>query len=152
MALDIKKANRRLLEEAYGNGNLDVYDELCDESCRFHDPFAGDLGVREEKQACTGYRAAFPDLRPTFLGNYADGDTVVTHWRMTGTHRGPLMGIAPTGKTSTVEGISIARFRNGRIVEAWVQWDAYGMLRQLGVAPAAVMTTGTGTTERRTHA
>ena len=151
MAVDIKKAHRRLIEEAFGKGNLEVYDEVCDASCRFHDPFTGDSGLREEKQACLGYRAAFPDLKPTILAGYADGDTVITHWRMSGTHRGSLMGLEATGKGGTVEGISIAKFRNGRIAEAWVQWDALGLFRQLGVTPSAFTPAGAGGPEKRTH-
>jgi len=81
------------------------------------------------------YRTAFPDLKPTIISSWADGDTAVTHWRMSGTHQGHLMGIDPTGKRCIVEGISIAKFRRGKLVESWVQWDALGLMRQLGVAP-----------------
>jgi hypothetical protein len=54
---------------------------------------------------------------PTILATYADGDTVITQWRMTGTHQKPLMNIQPTGKQCTVDGISIGRFRSGKLVE-----------------------------------
>lgn len=151
MAVDIRKAHRRLIEEAFGKGNLEAYDEICDASCRFHDPLAGDSGLQEEKQICVMYRSAFPDLRPTILASYADGDTAVTHWRMTGTNRGSLMGAEPTGKSGEVEGISIAKFRNGRIAETWVQWDALGLFRQLGVVPSAMMGAGAAVSETRAH-
>jgi len=62
---------------------------------------------------------------------------------MTGTHQGTLMGIAPTGSRCTVEGISVSRFRAGRLVEEWAQWDALGLLRQIGAAPSQ----GAGRTE-----
>lgn len=134
MAVDIKQAQRRLIEEAFGKGNFDVYDEICDPSYRTHDPVAGDADLKQEKENCRRYRTAFPDLTPTILRSWvdADGDTCICHWRMTGTHQAPLMGVAPTGRRCTVEGISISHFRGGKLVEDWVQWDALGLMRQLG--------------------
>ena len=46
------------------------------------------------------------------------------------------MGIAPTGKYSTVTGMNIDRYQNGKIVESWSNYDMFGMLQQLGVVPA----------------
>jgi predicted ester cyclase len=152
MAVDMKQLSRRLLEEAFGKGNLEVFDEVCDRGCRSHDPVTGDADLQKAKEVCRGYKTAFPDLACTILGSYADGDTVVTHWRMNGTHQKPLMGVEATGKRCTVEGVAIDRFRGGKIVESWVQWDALGLLRQLGVAPE--MTAGGSAPragERRPH-
>jgi predicted ester cyclase len=137
MAVDIKQAHRQLLEEAFGKGRLDAFDEICDRGFKTHDPVAGDADLRKAKQDCATYRSAFPDLRCTILAQVLDGDTVVTHWRMSGTHDGTLMGIEPTGARCTVEGISLGRFRGGKLVEDWVQWDGLGLMRQLGVGMGA---------------
>lgn len=151
MAVEIKQVHRRLIEEAFGKGNLEVFDECCEAGYRAHDPVSGDADLREEKEICRGYRTAFPDLKPTILGCWSDGDTVVTHWRMTGTHQKPLMGIQPTGARCTVEGMTVARFRAGKVAEEWSQWDALGLMRQLGVEqmPEAARRGGA---ERRPHA
>jgi SnoaL-like polyketide cyclase len=135
MAVDLKQNVRRLFEEAYGKGNTGIFDEVCDPSYRGHDPLAGDLDLRQVKEQCKGYKTAFPDLKPTILSSYMDGECVVTQWRMSGTHQGSLMGIDPTGKRCTVDGITIMKFRGARIVEDWTQWDALGLMRQLGAAP-----------------
>ena len=71
---------------------------------------------------------------------------------MNGTHQGALMGIAPTGARCTCEGISIGRFKGGKLVEDWVQWDGLGLMRQLGVAPSAQPGASAGGTEKRPHA
>ncbi len=136
MAIDMKQASRRLIEETFGKGRLDVYDEICAADYRSHDPFNGESTLEQEKELCRSYRAAFADLKPTVLASWSDGETVTTHWRMTGVHTGTLKGIAPTGARCTVEGISVGRYRNGRLAESWVQWDALGLLRQVGVAPS----------------
>ena len=151
MAVDMKQAMRRLIDEVFGKGNADVLDELCDAGFRSHDPLVGDADLRQEKENCRMYKTAFPDLTPTILGSFAEGDTVVTHWRMTGTHQKPLLGIPATGKRCTCEGMSIDRFRGGKIVESWVQWDALGLLRQLGVAPS-LGAGAPGRSESRSHA
>lgn len=150
MAIDIKQAHRRLMEEAWGKGNFDVFDEVCDAGYRGHDPLEGESDLRKTVELCRSYRAAFPDMKVTLLGSYADGDTVVTHWRMTATHKKPFMGIEPKGVRGTVEGVSIGKFRGGKLAEEWVQWDALGLLRQLGVAPK--LETGAPTRETRPHA
>lgn len=136
MGIDIKQAHRRLMEEAFGKGNLEAFDEICESGYREHDPVTGDADLRQAKENCRMYRTAFPDLKPSVLASYSEGDTVVTHWRFTGTHQGRLMSVEPTGKRCTCEGISIGRFRGGKLTEDWVQWDALGLMRQLGVAPA----------------
>jgi predicted ester cyclase len=66
----------------------------------------------------------------------AEGDKVVTRWRMRGTHRGEFRGIAPTDKEVEVTGIGIFRFSPaGKVVESWDSLDELGMLQQLGAIP-----------------
>jgi predicted ester cyclase len=151
MAVDIKQAHRRLIEEAFGKGNLAAFDEICDPGYQAHDPMTGDADLQKEKENCRMYRNAFPDLKPQFLASCTEGDMVVTQWRMTGTHQKALMGIEPTGTRCTVDGISLGRFRAGKLVEEFTQWDALGLLRQLGAAPT-LQAGGTGRTgEKRPH-
>ncbi len=150
MAIDIKQAHRRLIEEVWAKGNFDVASEVCDPSYRSHDPLQPDTDLRATVESARTYRTAFPDMKVTFLGSWAEGDTCVTHWRMTATHKKAFMGIEATGVRGTVEGINIAKFRGGKLVEEWVQWDALGLLRQLGVAPKLEM--GAPARETRPHA
>jgi predicted ester cyclase len=63
----------------------------------------------------------------------AEGQTVMARWSCRGTHKGDLSGIAPTGKQFNISGVSIARFTGGKMVEGWVNWDALGLMQQLGV-------------------
>jgi predicted ester cyclase len=134
MAVDIVQSSRRILEEAFGKGNLEVFDEICDPSYRAHDPLTGDADLRAEKENCRTYRTAFPDLKPTILAALRDGNVCVVHWRMTGTHQKELMGLPPMGARCTVEGVTIDRYQGARLVESWTQWDALGLMRQLGVS------------------
>jgi len=92
-------------------------------------------GTAGIKQFISIYRTAYPDTHFTVEDQVAEGDKVATRWTATGTHRGELMGIAPTGKRVTVTGIAITRVTNGKIVETWNNFDALGQLQQLGVIP-----------------
>ena len=47
----------------------------------------------------------------------------------------PFLGAEPTGRRIAYTGIDINRIRDGRIVESWVQYDALGLLQQLGIVP-----------------
>jgi predicted ester cyclase len=81
------------------------------------------------------FRGAFPDIAHTIEDQVAEGDKVVTRLRAHATHKGELMGIPPTGEEVTIEGISIWRIANGKIKECWVNYDALGLLQQLGAIP-----------------
>jgi predicted ester cyclase len=45
------------------------------------------------------------------------------------------MGVAPTGNQVTVTGISINRVSGGKIAESWTNYDALGMMQQIGAIP-----------------
>ena len=134
-----KALARRNVEEIWNQGNLSVIDELVAPNATFHDPsvpggkFTGPEGFRQFVQI---YRGAFPDVRITIEDLIADGDKVVSRWTATGTHKGELMGTAPTGKRVTVTGCNIEQYQNGKVVEGWASYDMLGMLQQLGVVPS----------------
>ena len=134
--------SKRLIEEVFGGGNYDVADELIAPGAVGHDPAqpAPVTGPEGVKESARGYRSAFPDLSFTIDQTVAEGEYVACRWTSRGTHKGELFGIAATGKEATVTGISIDRWQNGKIVESWVNWDALGLLQQLGAVPAATQT------------
>jgi len=128
---------RRSFEELWNKGNLSLADELFTPNYEHHDASSPDFGrgPESEKKRAALYRTAFPDLQLTIEDIIAEGQTVVARWSCRGTHKGDLSGIAPTGKQVTISGVSIARFTNGKMVEGWVNWDALGLMQQLGVVP-----------------
>jgi predicted ester cyclase len=60
-------------------------------------------------------------------------------------HSGAFLGIAPTGRTVEVTGMSLQRIANGKIAEAWDNWDQLGLLVQIGGVPAAEFVAGKST-------
>jgi steroid delta-isomerase-like uncharacterized protein len=126
---------RRLFEEVWNKGHVPVADELFAPIYTHHDSSTPDVGrgPESEKKRVTLYRNAFPDVRFTIEDIIAEGETVVARWSCRGTHKGDLNGIAPTGKQFNITGVSIARFTNGKMFEGFVNWDALGLMQQLGV-------------------
>jgi steroid delta-isomerase-like uncharacterized protein len=137
-----KQASRRIFEEIFGAGNFDLADELLHEDAVGHDPAQPEpvRGPGGLKESARGYRSAFPDLTFTIDEIVADGDLVAIRWTSTGTHKGDLFGIAPTGKQATVTGITIDKYKDGKLAESWTNWDTLGLLQQLGAVPTAVQT------------
>jgi steroid delta-isomerase-like uncharacterized protein len=129
---------RRLFAELWNTGNLSMADQIFAPTYEHHDPSTPDFGrgPDSEKKRASLYRNAFPDMHLTIEDVIAEGETVMTRWSCQGTHKGDLNGIAPTGKRFTITGVTVARVSGGKIVEGFVNWDALGLMQQLGVVPA----------------
>ena len=124
---------RRFIEEVWNKGNIDVADEL------FHpdhtSPSAPSLpaGPEGTKMIATAFRNAFPDYHMTIEQMAAEDDRVAARFLQSGTHKGELWGIPPTGKFAKFSEIGILRIADGKIVESWYDVDMLGMMGQLGV-------------------
>lgn len=139
MAAEENKALvRRAFEEGWNTGNLDVFDEVTSSDHVLHDPTVPEdvVGVDGMKGFASAFLGAFPDLRFSIEEQIAEGDMVATRWTSSATHEGELMGIAPTGNRTGVSGVTVSRISGGKIAEDWNNWDALGLMRQIGAAPA----------------
>ncbi len=77
-----KALARRIVEEAFTAGRLEVVDELVARDYVGHDPSLPEdaRGPEGVKELIAGYRVAFPDIRVTVEDQIAEGDMVVTRW------------------------------------------------------------------------
>ncbi len=151
MSENNKAIVRRLFAELWNNGNLSVAGELFAPNYEDHDPSTPDFGrgPDSEKKRVSLYRTAFPDLHLTIQDLIAEGESVMVRWSCRGTHKGDLNGIAATNKQFTITGISVVRVSNGKITEAFVNWDALGLMQQLGVVAQPVQTKAVAATASR---
>ena len=127
--------SQRYFEEVWNQGQVDALDELLTPDYINHTPSTPDPppGAAGLKPIVLAIRKAFPDLHYEIQDAIATDDTVVMRVRMTGTHRGDLFGLAPTGRKISVDQINIERIRDGRIAEHWRVTDELGLMKQLGV-------------------
>lgn len=123
-------------DECWNQGKLEVLEELLAPEFCAHDPTVpGGLVSRDAVRAVlTQIRAAFPDIRRELCDYVAQGDKIAVRWRVTGTHRAPFAGAAPTGRQISVTGITFYRIKDGRIAEEWIEMDSAGLARQLGTS------------------
>jgi predicted ester cyclase len=133
---------RGLAAEAFERFNDTANREAFFES---YDPGVVLHGYPAELQGLKGLRAfyvamweAFPDTKLAVEDLLVDGDRAALRYRMTGTHRGLYLGIAPTGLRFDVEGIMVLRIAGGRVAEEWHSPTELAILRQLGAVRADV--------------
>lgn len=127
---------RRFIDEVVRKGNAAAADQFIAADFLDHNPFPGQPpGLVGFRQSTTRFASAFPDADITVEDMIAEGDKVVVRQTIRGTHTGEFMGIPPTGKRVTMTGIHIARVAGSKIVENWANWDALGVMRQLGAVP-----------------
>ena len=131
---DAKKMSRRIFEEVWNNKNIAAIDELVAAEYVHHDPQSPKFsdGVEGYKQLVAHYLNAFPDTNFAIEQEVQEGDTVVTRWTVSGTHKGDLPALPASGKRFSVTGMTVARLKNGKFVEGWNNWDALGLMQQLG--------------------
>ena len=134
MAIDINARVREDFEQIWHQGNLEFIDQRCTPDFKIHDILVGVMDREGFKQHVRSMRAAFPDLRFRIDEVLASGETVAVRWTATGTNRGELMGNPPTNRSGSVEGMQFIRMSGEKQRELWVNWDVFGMLRNLGLA------------------
>jgi predicted ester cyclase len=118
-----KTVVRRLVDEVFNGGHLEVVDEL----------YAPELAGAARRWIAP-FRASFPDVHMELMELIAEGDTVVGRFTCSATHLGAWFGQAPTGRRfERVKEVWILRFRDGRIVDVWSLEDTLDRLRQLGL-------------------
>jgi steroid delta-isomerase-like uncharacterized protein len=135
---------RRLYEECWNRGKLDLVAQLYSKECKFHDAVFPSLApgadsMRQHIQMC---RTAFPDLTFNVDNIIAEKDEVVVHWTARGTQQGQFLGISPTNRNADVPGTSICKIRSGKIVEQWADWNLLTLLEKLGVTTAQKIAVG----------
>ncbi|MBI4641059.1 MAG: ester cyclase [Candidatus Tectomicrobia bacterium] len=133
MSQENKAIVRRAIEEVWNKRNPAAIDEIYAANYVIHNPPGGISPNREGlKQWVSMVLAAFPDTHWTVEDQIAEGDKVVTRLTIRSTHTGEFMNIPSTGKQVVVTAITISRIERGKIQEGWANWDALGMMQQLG--------------------
>lgn len=92
--------------------------------------------IEGAKATANMMKNALPDAQANIEFQVTEGDKVVTHYTWSGTHQGETFGIPATGKKVSWTITTTFRIADGKIREAWVNWDQWGLMQQLGVIPA----------------
>ena len=137
MSEENKALIQRWFEEVWNQGNSKVIEELLSQDCVIHglvDASGSPVeGLPAFHDFHSQFRGAFPDISVSVDDVIAEGDRVVARCSVRGKHSGEDLGFAATNAPVQFEGIAIVRIKDGKIVEAWNQFDFLEMNRQLGV-------------------
>ncbi len=127
---------RRWFEEVWNKGREEAIDEMFAEDGIAHgladeggEPLRGAPGF---KPFFRKFRAAFPDIEVVVEDTVTEGDKVAARCTVRGKHQSDSLGFAATQQPMEITGITIVRVRDGKIVEAWNNFDFMSMFKQLG--------------------
>jgi steroid delta-isomerase-like uncharacterized protein len=134
-----KKLIYRFTEECWNGGNLDAVPEMIAEHCQYHDAVFPHMieGVASMQRHIERCRRAFPDLKFTITETVARGNEVEVRWSATATQAAEFLSMPAMDKSASIQGTSIYRIEDGKIVENWVTWNLMSLMEQLGVGTAA---------------
>jgi steroid delta-isomerase-like uncharacterized protein len=80
-------------------------------------------------------RRAFPDIHFTIEEAIGERDVAAVRWTARGTHAGDDLGLPATQKRVEITGTTFARIKDGKVVEAWDNWDMLGLMNAIGQVP-----------------
>lgn len=133
---DNKLLWRRFVVEVLNQGNIDALGDFVASSLAWHTPAPGFSGNYEGFESyLMQLLEAFPDMQYIVEALIGEGQNVASRATWTATHRAVFLNIPPTGRTVRVVGVDLVRIEGGRIVELWTNFDAWGLLAQLGAIP-----------------
>jgi len=137
MAVNNKALIHRWFDEVWNQGRVESIDELLADECVIHG-LADSSGKEVEGPAAfrafhTQFREAFPDMAITIEDTIAEDDRVVARCSVRGKHTGDSLGFKATQAPIEFTGIAIVRVKDGKLVEAWNNFDFMTMNKQLGV-------------------
>ena len=125
-------------EQAWSAHDAKRFEAVCVSGIRYEDPFTDEplLGLPALSRHARVLWAAFPDARVEQAGaRLSDGTFVAAPFRLTGTHRGELAGLPPSGREVAVVAVAYCELRHGRLAHIRVLFDAYAAAVALGVLP-----------------
>jgi predicted ester cyclase len=126
------KAAITQLYERLSDGDLRVVDERLTDDFVDHELVPGLTPDKAGAKALFAMvHAAFADAQLEIQYLIAEGDKVFALVRLTGTHEGDFMGIAPTGRPISVDLCDFFRVENGMVLEHWGVMDSAGLMHQL---------------------
>jgi steroid delta-isomerase-like uncharacterized protein len=125
---------RNFIDQILNQGEIDQAGRYVWEDVVEQVPLPGQgPGLGGLQDVLRGMKAAFPDMHWKIEEQISEGDRVMSRFTWTGTHRGPFLGIPPTGRQVSVWGIAIDRLVDSRIKQTRIIMDTLGMMAQMGV-------------------
>lgn len=138
MSEDLVRKVRKIYEEAYNEGNLNVLDDILDANyVRHQPPMQKVKSLDAYKKFITEVLEAYTNFEMVVEEIFADGNRTVARLKLTGKNTGriPSLKTPPTGREISMPSCVVSAWENGKIVEEWAYNDYLGLTYQFGVMP-----------------
>jgi steroid delta-isomerase-like uncharacterized protein len=127
---------RRWFEEVWNKGQAPAIDELLAADGIAHglsddaaSPFRGPVDFKPFHEM---FRGAFPNMEIAVEDMIAEGDKVAARCSVRGKHTGDHLGVTASDAPVEFTGMTIVRIKDGKIAEAWNNFDFLRMNKQIG--------------------
>jgi predicted ester cyclase len=138
MSEDLVRKVRKIYEEAYNEGNLNILDDILDANYVRHQPPMQKVeSLVAYKKFITEVLEAYTNFKMVVEEIIADGNRTVARLTLTGKNTGriPSLKTPPTGREISMPSCVVSAWENGKIVEEWAYNDYLGLTYQFGVMP-----------------
>ena len=126
----------RKMLDVIQNGGPDGLDQVFAANWVNHDPSLPPMQCLEgAKQLVALWSAGLSNTKVVIEDSVSDGDKVAVRFRITGTNTGNMLGIPASGRMVNVTATGIFRIVDGKATDNWVNFDALGLLQQIGAVP-----------------
>lgn len=116
-------------------GDASVADAIIATDYYNHDAPDPRIGIAGIKAFVNSFKSGMADAQANIEFQVAEGDKVISRYTWSGTHEGEFQGVPATGKRVSWTATATFRIANGKIREAWLNWDQLGLMQQLGAVP-----------------
>ena len=126
----------QFFEEVWNKQSEDAIDEMCSEDVVANGLSDADgntiRGIEAYKNLFRAFISAYPNIKITVEDTISEGDKIAARCRVSATHEGEGLGVAPTNQPVEFTGMTIVKVKDGKIVEAWNEFDFMKMYSQVG--------------------
>ena len=121
----------RKVIDIYNSHDVKRFDDLLADDCVLVRNGVEARGKEEVKRVLAKLYSAIPDIEYRIEDVVAAGDKLALRWSGRGTHRGEYMGVPPTGRQLSYDGITVYERRGDRLQRIWVSANLLGLTREL---------------------
>ena len=126
----------RWFEEVWNQKSEEAIDRMCSEDVVANgltdDAGNAIRGIEAYKNLFRAFVSAYPNLKITVEDTISEGDKIAARCTIRAMHEGEGIGVAPTNQPVEFTGIAMVRIKDGKIVEAWNEFDFMKMYSQVG--------------------